>query len=47
MSLRKAEQELDKTEKKYHDATKEVEIARQSCDAEMCKVGFCVFLFFL
>jgi hypothetical protein len=38
MSLRKAEQELDKTEKKYHDATKEVELARQSCDAEMCRV---------
>ncbi|CAF1201657.1 unnamed protein product [Rotaria sp. Silwood1] len=37
MSLRKAEQELDKTEKKYHESTKDVELARQSCDAEMCK----------
>lgn len=39
MSLRKAEQELEKTEKKYHDATKEVELARQACDAEMCRVN--------
>lgn len=38
MSLRKLEQELDKTEKKYHDATREVEIARQTCDAEMFRV---------
>jgi len=38
MSLRKVEQELDKTEKKYHEATKEVELARQTCDAEMCRV---------
>jgi hypothetical protein len=38
MSLRKADQELEKTEKKYHDATKEVELARQACDAEMCRV---------
>ncbi|CAF3457425.1 unnamed protein product [Rotaria sp. Silwood1] len=37
MSLRKAEQELEKTEKKYHESTKDVELARQSCDAEMCK----------
>ncbi|UJR32682.1 hypothetical protein I4U23_020142 [Adineta vaga] len=37
MSLRKAEQELEKTERKYHDATKDVEIARQTCDAEMCR----------
>jgi hypothetical protein len=37
MSLRKAEQELDKTEKKYHEATKEAELARQTCDAEMCR----------
>ncbi|CAF1507621.1 unnamed protein product, partial [Adineta ricciae] len=37
MSLRKAEQELEKTERKYHDATKDVEIARQACDAEMCR----------
>ncbi|CAF0879099.1 unnamed protein product [Rotaria sordida] len=36
-SLRKAEQELEKTEKKYHDSTKDVELARQSCDAEMCR----------
>lgn len=39
MSLRKAEQELEKNEKKYHDATKEVEITRQACDAEMCRVS--------
>lgn len=38
MSLRKVEQELDKTEKKYHEATKEVELTRQACDAEMCRV---------
>ncbi|CAF4340042.1 unnamed protein product [Rotaria sp. Silwood2] len=37
MSLRKAEQELEKTEKKYHESTKDVELARQSCDAEMCR----------
>ena len=43
MSLRKAEQELDKTEKKYHEATKEVELARQTCDAEMCRVRTIVF----
>ncbi|CAF4361122.1 unnamed protein product, partial [Adineta steineri] len=36
-ALRKLEQELEKTENKYHAATKEVEISRQSCDAEMCK----------
>jgi len=46
MSLRKVEQELEKTEKKYHDATKDVEIARQSCDAEMCRVSF-IHIFFL
>ena len=38
MGLRKAEQELEKSEKKYHEATKEVELARQTCDAEMCRV---------
>ncbi|CAF3005446.1 unnamed protein product [Rotaria socialis] len=37
MSLRKLEQELEKNEKKYHESTKEVEIARQTCDAEMCR----------
>ena len=37
-SLRKVEQELDKTEKKYHEATKEVELTRQACDVEMCRV---------
>lgn len=39
-SLQKAAQELEKTEKKYHDATKDVELARQVCDAEMCRVSF-------
>lgn len=48
MSLRKAEQELEKTERKYHDATKDVEIARQACDAEMCRVSFMqIYTFFL
>ncbi|CAM4816040.1 unnamed protein product [Rotaria magnacalcarata] len=37
VSLRKLEQELEKNEKKYHESTKEVEIARQTCDAEMCR----------
>lgn len=45
MSLRKAEQELEKTEKKYHEATKEVELARQTCDAEMCRVRYILQLF--
>lgn len=45
MSLRKLEQELDKTERKYHDSTKDVELARQSCDAEMCRVSLCVLFF--
>jgi hypothetical protein len=39
MSLRKAEQEVEKTEKKYHEATKDVELTRQLCDAEMCRVS--------
>ncbi len=46
MSLRKAEQELEKTEKKYHDATKEVELTRQNCDAEMCRVRKIIFRLF-
>jgi hypothetical protein len=45
MSLRKAEQELDKTEKKYHEATKEAELARQTCDAEMCRVRSNLYIF--
>ena len=45
MSLRKAEQEVEKTEKKYHEATKDVELTRQLCDAEMCRVSSTFFLF--
>lgn len=39
MSLQKSEQELEKAERKYHEATRDVEIARQSCDTEMCRVS--------
>ncbi|CAF0866204.1 unnamed protein product [Didymodactylos carnosus] len=36
-SLRKTQEDLDRTERKYHEATREVEVARQACDSEMCK----------
>ncbi|CAF4868928.1 unnamed protein product [Rotaria sp. Silwood1] len=36
-TLQRAEQDLEKIERKYHDSTKNVELARQSCAAEMCR----------
>ncbi|UJR14375.1 hypothetical protein I4U23_001371 [Adineta vaga] len=36
-SIKKAEEELEAIERKYHTATKDVEIARQACDEEMCR----------
>jgi hypothetical protein len=39
MSLRKADEELEIIERKYHEATKDVELAREACDAEMNKVN--------
>jgi hypothetical protein len=37
-AIRKAEEELENIERKYHLATRNVEIARQACDVEMCRV---------
>ncbi|CAF1406523.1 unnamed protein product [Adineta ricciae] len=36
-SVRKAEEDLKSIEHKYHISTRDVEIARQACDAEMCR----------
>ncbi|CAF3807228.1 unnamed protein product [Rotaria sp. Silwood1] len=38
-TLQRAEQDLEKIERKYHDSTKNVELARQSCAAEMCRIS--------
>ena len=37
-AIDKAESELQKIEGKYHDSTKDVELTRQACDAEMRRV---------
>ncbi|CAF1047556.1 unnamed protein product [Rotaria sordida] len=37
MTIQKAEEDLGKIEKKYHNSTKNVEIARQLCAVEMCR----------
>ncbi|CAF3870713.1 unnamed protein product [Adineta steineri] len=36
-SIQKATEELERTEIKYHTSTRDVELARQACDAEMCR----------
>lgn len=37
--IQKAEEDLEKTERKYHEATKNVEFARQAWDGELCRVN--------
>lgn len=37
--MKKAEEELEKIERKYHASTKEVELSRQVCDTEMQRVN--------
>jgi hypothetical protein len=37
--MKKTEDELEKIERKYHTATKDVELLRQACDAEMYRVN--------
>jgi len=39
MQIRKAEEELERTETKYHLSTRNVELLRQECDAEMYRVN--------
>ena len=38
-TVQKAEDDLEKIERKYHDATKDVELARQIWDGEFCRVS--------
>ncbi|CAF2706637.1 unnamed protein product [Rotaria sp. Silwood2] len=37
MSIRRAEEDLEKIERKYHDSTRNVESVRQLCAAELCR----------
>jgi hypothetical protein len=46
-TLRKAEEELERIETKYHTATRNVETARQACDVEMCRVSIKMNCYFL
>jgi hypothetical protein len=45
--MKKTEDELEKIERKYHTATKDVELLRQACDAEMYRVNIYRNYFFL
>ena len=38
-TIQKAEEDLEKIERKYHEATKNVELARQAWDGEFCRVN--------
>lgn len=39
MTIRKAEEDSAKIDQKYHEATKNVELARQAWDGELCQVN--------